>query len=189
MKQNLVLAIVGMPGSGKGSVVAYLERRGWPSVRFGAIVYDEIKRRGLDIVKDEKAVNKDLRDKEGPLVLAKRVAKQVEALLAVNHRVVVLDGLYSWSELKYFQKKYSQRLVVIAAVANRQIRYERASSRRDGERIYTPADVMARDIHEIENLEKGGPIVYADYYIQNNSSLSSLERQIKNVLKDLGLST
>ncbi len=46
------------------------------------------------------------------------------------------------------------------------------------ERAFNEKDIVNRDVAEIENSAKGGPIAYADYYILNNSG-------IKKYLKDL----
>ena len=47
-----VLAVVGMSNSGKGTITDHLEAQGFKKVYFGGMVYDEVKKRGLDIVKD-----------------------------------------------------------------------------------------------------------------------------------------
>ena len=46
-------------------------------------------------------------------------------------------------------------------------------------------EVDQRDWAEIENLEKGGPIAIADYFIHNDSDLENLHKQIDSVLASL----
>jgi dephospho-CoA kinase len=189
MKQT-VIALVGMPGAGKGTCTTYLhEKRGWPLVHFGNMLYEEVQRRGLDNVKDEKIVREDMRAKEGKAVLAKHVARKIDEYFKEDASVVVLDGLYSWSELKYLSEKYGENLVVIAVAAPRQVRYERILSRQDSHRKYTTAEqiMQERDIPEIENIEKGGPIAFADYTLVNNSAPSNLLEQLDMVLKKINL--
>src|SRR5262245_21874705 len=69
----MILATVGMPGSGKTSVSEYLSSKGWPVVRFGQIVIDEVRRQGLDInPTNERLVREALRKQHGMDVCARR---------------------------------------------------------------------------------------------------------------------
>ena len=47
-------------------------------------------------------------------------------------------------------------------------------------------DAESRDIAEIENLAKGGPIAYADYFIFNNGSQDDCKKQLFSILSKLG---
>jgi dephospho-CoA kinase len=186
MSENVkVIALVGMPGSGKGTCTDYLsETHNWPLIHFGNMVYEEVHRRGLDNVKDETFVREDMRAKEGPDVLAKHVARKVDAYVAEGAAVVVLDGLYSWTEYKYLSKKFGKNLLVVATTAPKAARYERILSRQDGHRKYTSVDqIVAREVAEIEKLEKGGPIAYADYTIANDGNPQDMLQKLENILQ------
>src|SRR5688572_9272052 len=99
--QPIILAFVGMMGSGKDTCTDYVAKKtGAPVIHFGNMMYEEVARRGLDIVKDEKAVREDMRAKDGPAVLAKHVAAKTKEYLANGSKRIVLNGLYSWSEYK-----------------------------------------------------------------------------------------
>lgn len=184
MKDVRVIALVGMPGSGKGTCTDYLhDKYHWPVVHFGNMVYEEVQRRGLDNVKDEKFVRKDMRDQEGKAVLAKRVAAKADELLKAGADKVVLDGLYSWSENKFLSEKYGDSLLVIAVAAPKAERYRRALSRSDNHRKYTSVgQIIDREISEIEDLEKGGPIAFADYTIINDDSVESLLSSLDKIV-------
>jgi len=186
--QKTIIALVGMPGSGKGTCTDYLEAtNGWPVVHFGNMVYEEVQRRGLSNVEDEIFVREDMRAQEGPAVLAKHVARKVEQLFSENHNVVVLDGLYSWTEYKYLSEKFGDSLVVIAVAAPKKVRWQRVLNRKDSHRQYTMEQLVTRELAEIENLEKGGPIAYADYTLTNNEDQSTLLTHLNNVLKELNV--
>lgn len=182
-----VIAIVGMPGSGKGTIVDHLEQNyQLPSVYFGGMVYDEIRARGLDIVMDERAVREDMRAQEGPAVLAKRATLKTRELLNGGAAAVILDGLYSWSEDKYLRHEFGDELVTVAAVNPKHVRYERVIARKDAHRPYTLGQIQLRDIEEIENIEKGGPIAFADYYLANAKDIDELRSQIDTLMHELG---
>ena len=182
-----VIALVGMPGSGKGTCTDYLgEKHGWPVVHFGNMVYDEVQRRGLDNVRDEAFVREDMRAQEGKAVLAKHVARKVADYAAEGARVVVLDGLYSWSELLYLREVFGDNLSVVATAAPRKLRYQRILNRKDSHRKYTSEQqVINRDISEIENLEKGGPIAFADYTIVNDKTTDDMTQRLDAIVAEL----
>jgi len=183
MSKVKVIALVGMPGSGKGTCTDYMsENYGWPVIHFGNMVYDEVQKRGLDNVKDEKFVREDMRAKEGPAVMAKRVAVKAKEYLADGADVVVLDGLYSWSEFKHLHGVFSDSLLMLAVASPRHVRHERVVNRKDSHRQYTTEQIRERDIEEIENLEKGGPIAYANYTILNDSSLDDMLKKLNEIL-------
>jgi len=96
---------------------------------------------------------------------------------------VVLDGLYSWDELKVLKDEFGDALSVIAIIADKKLRYDRLSSRKV--RPYTREEAKNRDIAEIENISKAGPIAYADYYIDNNYDLECYKKRLLNILDDI----
>lgn len=173
-----------MPGSGKGTCTTYLaETYHVPIIHFGNMVYEEVQRRGLDNVRDEKFVREDMRKQDGPAVLAKHVARKAQEAIAAGASIVVLDGLYSWSEYKYLREVFGSNLTIIAVAAPRALRYRRVTERKDSYRQYTAEQVEARDIAEIENLEKGGPIAFADYTLVNDGTPEQLLAQLEDTLK------
>jgi dephospho-CoA kinase len=186
MNGQKIIALVGMPGSGKGTCTSHIaETYGVPLIHFGNMVYEEVQRRGLDNVRDERFVREDMRKKEGPAVLAKRVAAKAQEALANDAKGVVLDGLYSWSEYKYLREVFGDDLVVIAVAAQRKIRHERVVNRKDSHRTYTFEQIAQRDIEEIENLEKGGPIAIADYTIVNDDTPEELLQKLDEILTSI----
>ncbi len=176
-----------MPGSGKGTTVEHLEEKyHLPKVYFGGMVYDEVKKRGLDIVMDERAVREDMRKQEGPAVLAKRAALKADELLTSGAKAVVFDGLYSWSEDKFLRSKYGDDIITVALVNPKNVRYDRVVKRKDAHRPYTLEQIKLRDIEEIENIEKGGPIAFADYYLANAKNIDELNKQTDELMNQLG---
>lgn len=183
-----VIAVVGMAGSGKGTLVDYLvSTLKSPKVYFGGMVYEEVTRRGLDIVKNEREVREDMREKEGPAVLAKRAATKAQQLLANGEKLIILDGVYSWSEDKYLRQLFGNDYITIAVVGPKNLRYQHVVDRKDSHRKYTVEQIAARDIQEIEGLEKGGPIAYADYFLLNNSSLEKFKQTAHELCSQLKL--
>ncbi len=186
MSKNTVIAFVGMPGSGKGTCTDYLQKKyNWSVIHFGNMVYEEVQRRGLDNVKDEVFVREDMRKQEGKAVLAKHVGRKTQGYFDKGHNVVVLDGLYSWSEYKYLEKLFGAKLVVIATCAPKAIRRKRVLDRKDSHRKYTLQELITREVAEIENIEKGGPIAYADYTIVNDGEQTDLIAKLDKIIDQI----
>ena len=178
-----------MMGSGKGTLVDYLTKKlNAPKVYFGGMVYDEVAKRGLDIVGHEKMVREDMRAQEGPAVLAKRAANRADELLAEGATTIIFDGVYSWSEDKYLREHFGNSYVSLAVVVSKNLRYQRVTDRKDPRRHYTHSQVAERDVQEIENLEKGGPIAFADYFLLNDARLNELAQAADSILAKMNLS-
>lgn len=176
-----VLAIVGMCGSGKSVACEYLEKVGFKKVYFGGVTLDELKKAGLeDTPENEKKMRESLREKYGMGAFAHLLLPKIKELSKTND--VVLDGLYSWDELICLNKEI-ENLKVIAIICDKNIRYERISKR--AIRPLTKEEARLRDIAEIENLKKGGPIAFADYYLYNNGDMEEYETSLKNILKEV----
>jgi len=180
-----IIAFVGMPGSGKGTCTEYLEKSGYTVFHFGNIVtQEEIPRRGLELnAANEKIVREDLREKGGKGVLASMVVDKIDQS---NKDVIVLDGLYSWTEYRILNEAYGEDLLLIAVYTPKVDRYARLMAR--DYRPLTKEEATLRDVAEIENLEKGGPIAYADYLLHNTETPESLKSELDNLLLSLGVS-
>lgn len=177
-----IIALVGMPGSGKSEIARVFESHGYQKIRFGNITDEEVKKRGLNLSEEnERAVREELRKKHGMDAYAILNLPRIELALKTSH--VVIDGLYSWEEYKYLKDKLGGGLKVVAVWSPPALRYERLRSR--PVRPLTVEQAAKRDYAEIENVNKGGPIAMADFIISNCSTLKSLVEQAGNIIKVL----
>lgn len=184
--EEKVIVFVGMPGAGKSVCVEYLKGKGVPFAYFGGITIEEVKRRGMEVNEaSEKLVREDMRAQEGNGAYAVRIIRQVQDYFEQGHHNVVVDGLYSWTEYKIFKESFGERAVIVAVVAPRFVRHTRLVTRR--ERPLTEEEASARDYAEIENLEKGGPIANADYFLVNDNSVEALQADLEKVLAEAGI--
>jgi dephospho-CoA kinase len=177
-----VVSIVGMAGSGKSEVARVFENNGFKSIRFGDITDEEIKKRGLELDEEnERQVRQQLREEYGMAAYAKLNLPKIDALLKSSD--VVVDGLYSWEEYTLLKSRYGDDFHVVAVWASPKTRYNRLSKRKI--RPLTAEGAASRDIAELENLNKGGPIAMADFTIINESSLEDLEEETEKVISAL----
>ncbi len=178
-----IIALVGLAGSGKSSAVEYLTEKGFPKIYFGGVIYKAMDEAGIEKTWDnQQQFREEIRRREGKDFVIKRVIKNIHDLINAGQNKIVLDGLYTWSEYKFLKHEFPGQVVVIAIVTPKYLRYQRMAKRI--ERPMQPHEVDQRDWSEIENLEKGGPIAIADYFIINDGSLEQLRQKIDAATHD-----
>lgn len=183
--ENLkIIAFVGLAGSGKSTAVDYLTQKSYPKVYFGGVILEEVKKRGLELTQaNEQPIREELREKEGKDFVVKRIIKQIHDLVAAGQHRIIADGLYTWTEYKALKHEFPGELTVVAVTAPRHLRHHRLTQR--PVRPLSEREADQRDWAEIENLEKGGPIAIADYFISNDRDLQHLHDQIDSVVKSI----
>lgn len=179
------IALVGMPGAGKTVCAQHLQDKGFFTLRFGAVVVDELRRRGLAVnPANERKVREQLRARHGMAAMASLCLPKLREALAA-HSCIVIDGLYSFSEYIFLRGRLGAAILLVAVVAPRHLRYQRLAARPI--RPLSPEQACERDLREIETLEKGGPIAIADYTLLNDASEAHLLAQLERLLAQLGL--
>jgi len=177
-----IVAIVGMPGSGKSEVTGIFEQSGFIPVRFGDLTDEEVTRRGLELNEEnERRVRELLRKEQGMAAYAKLNLPRIDAALKKSD--VVIDGLYSWEEYIFLKERYGEDFMVIAVWASPKTRYSRLAGR--PRRPLTREEATNRDHAEIENVNKGGPIAMADFIISNEASLADMQKSVSRIISRL----
>ncbi len=168
-----------MCGSGKSEAVKFFIEHGYNKVYFGEVVMDEIKRLGLEVnEQNERSVRENLRKQHGMGAMAVKSLPKIEKLYAEGS--VVIESLYSWEEYKIVKEKFGDSFKLLTIYTTKETRYKRLGERPT--RPLTRIESQSRDISEIENLDKGGPIAFTDYIVLNDGSIGELNRQLKKFL-------
>jgi dephospho-CoA kinase len=179
---NKLVAVIGMCGSGKSEAVKFFVSKGYKKVYFGDVVMRELNKKGLEINEtNERNVREELRKKHGMGVMAEMSLPFIDEYLETNN--VVIESLYSWEEYKVMRNKYGSGFKLITIYTTKSLRYERLKKRK-----FRPLDneeSEMRDIHEIEKLDKGGPIAFTDYLITNDGTLEELNYKLSEIEKRL----
>jgi dephospho-CoA kinase len=158
-----LIAIVGMPGSGKSVAADFFRTKNIPVLRFGDQTEIGLKELGLPVnEKNEREYRENIRHELGMKAMAIKIEPRIRAIS--DQPIIVLDGLYSWEEYVYLKEKFIQ-LKLLCIFATPQVRYARLATR--PVRPLMIAEAQSRDTAEIEHLNKGGPIAMADYLINN----------------------
>jgi dephospho-CoA kinase len=178
-----IIALVGLCGTGKSEACAFLESKGYTIIYFGGTVVGEVQRRGMDVnPENEKAVREALRATHGMAAMAHINLPKVQALLGAG-QAVAIDGLYSMGELDVLRSQFGTRLKLLAIHAPKALRYARLSQR--PVRPMTAQQVDDRDLFEVKNLDKAGPIALADAHIVNDGDRAQLLNQLHKVFETL----
>jgi len=178
-----VLAVCGMPGSGKGEFAQVFMEAGVPVRSMGDMVREEVSRRDLEVVPEVFGqVASDLRREFGEDVLAVRLMAAVDELLNI-HPLVLIDGLRGTAEYNVFKSTWGDRFQSVAIHTDKDIRFERMMARGRSEDGGI-ATFEARDEREkgwgLEDL-----IDDADVLVENNDDLVQFQNQIRTWLATL----
>lgn len=184
MENVKIIALVGMSGSGKSVAVDYLTEKNYPKVYFGGMILKEMEKRGIErTAESEKQFREKIRAEEGNDWVVRQVIAEVKDLISAGQKKIILDGVYSWTEYKTIKHEFPGCVTFIAIVAEKKLRYKRVSERTI--RPFNSQEIRERDQSEIENLEKGGPIAAADYYILNDGTIDDLKNGLDRILNEI----
>lgn len=176
-----IVAVVGMPGSGKSEAGKFFVESGYYRVWFGDVTFDEMKRLGLEVNEaNERATRERIRKEQGMEGYAKLCLPRImEGLKSVGK--VVVESMYSFEEYKLLKSEFGDDFTVLAITASPATRYKRLGKRLT--RPLTQKECEQRDIAQIDNLHQGGPIAMAEFTIVNEGSIKDLEENVKQVLE------
>lgn len=144
---GLVVASVGMPGSGKSLISAAAAEGGIPVHSMGDLIRAEVAAAGLEETPDNVGmVARMMREAHGPQVWSARLLAVVDEALG-SHPWVLIEGMRSLDERAQFNSHWGGRFRVVALVAPTEVRWTRIAGRgrgEDGDR----ADFDRRDARE-----------------------------------------
>jgi len=172
-----LICLTGMPGAGKTIAAEVARDLGLKVYSMGDIVREEVlKEKGALSWGDVKKAMFEVREKEGPKAVAKRVLK---AMMKEDWDVAVIEGVRSLEEIEEF--KTVGEVTVLAVHSSPTDRYERLRRRaREGDpRSFE--EMRERDLKEL-SLGLGDVIALADYMIVNDGTLESFRERAKGLL-------
>lgn len=174
-----VIAICGLPGSGKTTAIEAIEDLGI-IVTMGDVVREEVKNRNLEPSGNNIGkIAKELREKYGPAIIAE---KCVELIKRKNEKIIFIDGVRSISEVTVFRKYWT--FPIIAIIVDEEIRFKHLFERNRSDDPKTLEDLKERDKREIEfGLDK--VLEIAEYRIYNNSSIENLKKKTRKIVLEI----
>ena len=193
-----VIGLTGLPSVGKGEVVNGLLRLASASGRraeyfsFSDQIKEEARARGMPPERmDREAISalaRDMREAEGPGVLAKRIAARVRERSAEGPAdVFVVEALRHESEIEILRAAFGERFRLIAVTAafetivGRMHTRNRADESRDAMQSEEKALELLRREHDGEpcdlSVNVGACIQAADVRIENDATIEALKAE------------
>lgn len=174
-----ILAICGLPGSGKSTAIDAIRNLG-SVIIMGDIIRNEAKKRKLEPTSENLGkIAKELRLKYGSNIIAE---KCVDLINKQHNNIIFIDGLRSMAEVKVFRKHW--KFPIIAIVLEEKRRFKRLFERARSDDPKSIDDLKDRDKREIEfGLEE--VLNNADYTIKNDSTKEDLKERIRKLVLDL----
>ncbi len=178
----MLLAIIGMPASGKGEAVDFFREKGFYIFSLGDAVREEANTLGIEPNAENLAnLANRLRDKHGRAVWAERTAEKIEES---NFENIILDGVRSPIELSTIENKISQKASIIAIHASSRTRHSRIMKRSRSDDTKNPEEIKARDEREL-GYGLGILISLAEFMLVNESTLAELRHSLEQAYKKI----
>lgn len=176
-----------MAGSGKSLACDYFQSQGYPVLRFGDQTDQGLKARHLPLTEaNERQYRENLRQELGMAAYAIKIEPRIKETFRSGSsfrsgtKCIILDGLYSWEEYLYLKEKFPE-LKLLGIYARPAIRRQRLSKRPI--RPLDEQQAKARDLAELNNLNKAEPIALADYLVINEGSITAFHQELAKALK------
>ncbi len=187
-----VVGVTGMPGSGKSEAMSVATKNGFPVVRMGDLIWEEVEAQGLP--RDAENVGKvadAMRKEHGDDVWALRTAERVKAVAPPkpdgndHHRapshLVLIDGIRSNDEVETLRTALGDDFILVAIHTDPDERHDRLTRRaRDDD----PADLEAHHARDQRELGWGlaRTIAMADEMLVNDGDLETFHLSVEGLL-------
>jgi len=170
MKRRKVIAIVGMPGAGKGLVSEPARSRGIPVLVCGDVIREETEKRGMSLTPENMGrVMLDIRRQEGPAVVAERL---IPKIASSTSPVAVVEGVRSMDEVDALRTSHT--VAIVAVHASPRTRCDRLISRGRSDDPKNWEEFVERDSREL-SVGIGNVIALAEEMLVNEASIDDLK--------------
>ena len=177
MKSKTLIAIVGLPASGKSTAIEAIKDFA-PVVIMGDIIRAEVLHRSMDPSPENiGTIAVELRKEHGNDIIAKRCIEKIHGL---DDSVILIDGIRSPTEADLFRKHFP--LYIIAITCSTETRINRIKKRGRSDDATDDEQIRKRDLRELQ-FGLGEVIERAEYTIENEKDIESLKRKVTNLVK------
>jgi dephospho-CoA kinase len=177
-----LIAITGMPGSGKGEVQKIIrERTKAPVVMMSHAVEEDMRAKGItDINSNIREYATELRKKHGKGVVAELCFPMIDKL---ESDVVIIDGIRAPEEVKAFKRKYGDDFILLSVHASPETRFERLKARGKSWDMQSIDEFRDRDNKEL-SWGLGEAIAIADQSVANEGTVDELRGKVLDFMKN-----
>lgn len=175
-----IIAFTGMPFSGKSEAVKIAQEMNIPVIRMGDMVWEETKKRGLNLSeKNVGTIADTMRKEKGMDIWAQRTLEKIKLLNDIEK--IVIDGIRNIEEIETFEKELGNDFLLVAVQVADNIRYKRAIDRGRVDDSLDLELIKSRDKRELSwGLEN--VIASAEIVVSNEGTIDEFKEKIKKIL-------
>lgn len=175
-----VLALTGMPGSGKTIIADVASKLGVPVFSCGDAVREVALERGLKPTSEVLGrLMFKLRRIEGPAAIVKRVILKIRGSPSLKEAVLV-EGIRSLAEVEELETSF--KVSVMAVHSSPTTRYKRLRSRGRSDDPRSIEEFHLRDKRELK-VGIGEVIALADIMLVNEGELHAFKAEVEDILR------
>jgi len=180
LRKKRVIAILGMPGAGKGIASEAARRLGLEVLVLGDVIREETERRGLEPTPENVgSVMLQVRRDEGPAVVVRRLVPKIEAS---GSQTLIIEGIRSEDEVQELRSKYE--VVTVGIHASPKTRFQRLLARGRSDDPKTWNTFYERDSREL-NVGLCRVIALADILLLNEGTIEELQSSFRTAMRKL----
>ncbi|MBS7657853.1 MAG: AAA family ATPase [Candidatus Bathyarchaeia archaeon] len=175
-----IIAIVGMPGSGKSLISEAAINLNFPVYSCGDVIREEAIKNNLSLTHENLSkIMIEIRKKNGEAAVVKKI---IPKIMNNEGNIIVVEGIRSRAELEELKKYFNVK--VLAVHASPKVRFERLKTRGRSDDPKTYMEFSLRDEKELK-LGIGEAIALADKMLINEDSIEKFFYMALNVLKEI----
>lgn len=178
-----IIAITGMPGSGKGTFEKEIMKiKKIPVVVMREVVEEEMKKKGIKVSnRNLRNYATEIRRMHGDNIVAK---KCVPIIKEIRSEILIIDGIRSLDEIDHFKKEFGDDFSLISVHASPKIRFDRLRNRGLEWDMKNWDEFVFRDRKEL-SWGLGSAIALGDYVVINETSIQHLEKEAYRIMNHI----
>lgn len=183
MPKLKILAISGLPGSGKTTVSNYLvKKHGFIRIHGGDYVWNYLKRKGWKMDVDlGMMLSMYFWALDQDRTITYHTIRQMQKLRRQKKTRFIFDGIRTLENLKILKKRYPKTKFIVL-VCDQKTRFARELKRKRFDEKPTKLHVLTRD--KVEKLIGFSDLAnHADYFIDSSQSLPKIYKEINKLIK------
>lgn len=178
----MIIGITGTFAAGKGTIVEYLQEKGFSHYSVSGYLTEEIKRREMPINRDSMVeVANDLRQKYGPSYIVEKLYE----IAKKESQNSIIESLRAPGEVEALKDK--DEFYLFSVDANQELRYNRAQERKSEKDSVDFETFKERELLEMQNTDPTKQNIskcmqMADFNFTNNETMKELFEKVEEVL-------
>ncbi|MDP1883995.1 MAG: AAA family ATPase [Candidatus Moranbacteria bacterium] len=178
---QIIIGLVGEPGSGKDTVAKHLkDRYGAKEIRFSDPLFDALRNFVSEVSREDlQWLSHIVRERFGQDIFAKALEKR----MAADDKIIILNGIRFWENYDFIRS--FPRNQIIYVTADQKLRWERTTNRMEK----TDDNSSFEKFQELEKFETEAIIpeigAKADFTVRNEQTLEYLLEETDKIMEKI----